>query len=485
MGYGMASHLLRAGYPVTGYDIHPPSMLRLVAEGGASANSPRDAAPGADVVLVMVANQAQVTALLFDPATGAADALKAHATVVLCSTVAPAYVVGVGGRLGARGRGDVGLVDCPVSGGAGRAAGGTLSVFAAGADGALFAPHVQSILACLSGGRKLYHVPGGLGAGSKAKLVHQVFAGVHIAVACEAMGLAAAAGLDTKRVFEEVCAGAGASWMFGHRVPFMLEAGGEGRARYSAVGIIAKDVGIVMATAREERFPLPLVGVAEQLYSSAIGAGWGGEDDCVVVRLYLLGRPELVVERAGRAAVGGEGAGAGGGICVSDVEDLLVGVHVAVMSEAMAFCEMLGIDAELMYDIVSNAAGASRIFQHRFREMRKGGWGLKGVEGVEGIRERLVSDCFWPLPLHLLLSQTWVNELMIIVCVDERGGESCGAEIPVIPLLGGVAGVPETVAVICRIEQWHDVAVPEKSSSCVHACVHCGFIVANCRRRHF
>ena len=39
---------------------------------------------------------------------------------------------------------------------------------------------------------------------------------------------------------------------------------------------------------------------------------------------------------------------------------------------------------------------------------------------------------------------------MIIVCVDERGSESWGAEIPVIPLLGGVAGVPETVAVICR-----------------------------------
>lgn len=51
------------------------------------------------------------------------------------------------------------------------------------------------------------------------------------------------------------------------------------------------------------RFPVPLVGVAEPLFLSAIADGWGGEDDCVVVRLYLGGRPGLVAERAGRPEV--------------------------------------------------------------------------------------------------------------------------------------------------------------------------------------
>ena len=307
------------------------------------------------------------------------------------------------------GRGDIRLIDAPVSGGAGRAAEGSLSVFMSssststspssgehGGNEAVLVPHVQSILSCLSDRRKLYHVPGGLGAGSKAKLIHQIFAGVHIAMASEAMGLAAVAGLETKGVYSTVCAGDGASWMFGNRVPFMLE---RGRGGYSAVDIIAKDVGIVTGTAREHGFPLPMVGTAEQLYLSAIGKGWGREDDCVVVRLFLHdSTPELVMERARTVVVAGagtEGSGAGGEagkiIDAGDVTDLMIGVHLAAMSEAMGFCERLGIDAELMYDIVSNAAGASKVFEKYFTEMKKTDWVLKGIQGAEEIRERLVS----------------------------------------------------------------------------------------------
>lgn len=404
MGYGMAAHLLRSGFPLIGYDVYRPSMQKLVSEcGAASADSPREAAAArdVDVMIVMVANDEQAGPLLFDPGTGAVGGLKEGAVIIVCSTVAPAFIVEVSVRLEELGRADVGLVDCPVSGGATRAAEGTLSLFLSSSssdddddddDGerkALSAPRVQSILACLSDDRKLYHVPGGLGAGSKAKLIHQVFAGVHIAVASEVMGLAATAGLDTQEVFEEVMRGEGASFIFGHRVPYMLD---PGLGRYSAVTIIAKDVGIVSRMARAEKFPLPLLGLAEQLFLSAIANGWGSEDDCVVVRLYLNGRPGLVVERAGRPAVRTNGcAGMGPGITASEIQDLLVGVQLAVMSEAMAFCEILGIDTELMYDIVSNAAGASRVFQKKFRDMKENRWVVKGVQGGEGIRDRLVS----------------------------------------------------------------------------------------------
>lgn len=392
MGYGMASHLLRSGFPLIGYDVYQPAMLKIVSEGGGSANTPREAAKDVDFMIVMVANHVQATPLLFDPVTGAVEGLKRDATVIICSTVAPAFVVDVERRFREVGREDVRLVDSPVSGGAGRAAKGTLSVFASGSDGALFASHVQSILACLSDGKKLYHVPGGLGGGSKAKMIHQIFAGVNIAAASEVMGLAAAAGLDTKSAFQQLCEGEGASWILGHRVPFMLT---PGLGRYSAVTIIAKDVGIIASTAREYRFPLPMVGVCEQLYASAINAGWGAEDDCVVVRLYLPRSPELVIQRAGKAA--SESSGTAGGastVSVDDITDLLVAVHLVAMSEAMAFGDALGIDAELMRDIVSNAAGASRVFEKYWADMKKGGWGVKGVQGIEGIRDRLVSAVF-------------------------------------------------------------------------------------------
>lgn len=391
MGYGMAAHLLRARFPVTGYDVYEPSMLRLVSEegGAGSANTPREAARDVEVVLVMVANHTQATPLLFDEHTGAVGGLRKGAVIIICSTVAPAYIVEVERRLKEAGRADVKLIGAPVSGGAVRAANGTLSVFSSGSDEALLAPHVQGILSCLSDKGKLYHVPGGLGGGSKAKLIHQIFAGVNIAMASEAMGLAARAGLDTRVAFEKLSERKGWSWMFANRVPHMLD---PAMGRYSAINIIAKDVGIITGTAREEGFPLPLLAVAEQLYMSAISAGWGAEDDCVVVRLYLPGCPELVVERAGNRA--SESSGQASMISVDEIKDLMVGVHLAAMSEAMAFCEKLGIDADLMYDIVTNAAGANRVFEKYFHGMKEGGWGLKEVEGVEGIRDRLVSLCF-------------------------------------------------------------------------------------------
>ncbi|CAD6592027.1 MAG: hypothetical protein ASARMPREDX12_005576, partial [Alectoria sarmentosa] len=383
MGYGMAAHLLRARFPVIGYDVYEPSMLRLVSEeggggGGGSANTPREAARDVEVVLVMVANHIQATPLLFDEQTGAVGGLKRGATLIVCSTVAPAYIVEIERRLEEVGRADVKLIDAPVSGGAVRAANGTLSIFSSGSDEALLAPHVQSILSCLSDEGKLYHVPGGLGGGSKAKLIHQIFAGVNIAMASEAIGLAARAGLDTRVAFEELLGGEGWSWMFANRVPHMLD---PAMGRYSAITIIAKDVGIITGTAREEPFPLPLLAVAEQLYMSAISAGWGAEDDCVLVRLYLPGCPGLVVEQAGNKS-----SGPASMISVDEIKDLMVGVHLAAMSEAMAFCERLGIDVDLMYDVVTNAAGASRVFEKYFRGIKEGGWGLKGVEDI---RDRL------------------------------------------------------------------------------------------------
>ncbi|KAI4244268.1 MAG: hypothetical protein LQ352_006854, partial [Teloschistes flavicans] len=59
------------------------------------------------------------------------------------------------------------------------------------------------------------------------------------------------------------------------------------------------------------------------------------------------------------------------------IRDLMLAVHLAAASEAMAFCTRLAVDAELMYDIVAHAAGASRAFVDAFEAMRDGGWGLK------------------------------------------------------------------------------------------------------------
>ena len=235
MGFGMAINLLKCGYQVTGYDVYQPTLDRFVTEGGKSANTPSKAAEHADFFICMVVNAEQAGNVLFDEHTGACLTLPNQATILMCSTVAPADIDGFKKDLGRVRRTDLRLIDCPVSGGAARAANGTLSIFAAGQEADLV--HANQILECMSS--KLYNIPGGLGGGSKAKLIHQIFAGVNIAMASEAMGLAAAAGLNTQEAFDYLKKSDGNSWMFSNRVPHMLD---PSLPPYSAINIIAKDV---------------------------------------------------------------------------------------------------------------------------------------------------------------------------------------------------------------------------------------------------
>ena len=60
MGFGMAASLCRAGFAVTGYDLRDEALTRLVEHGGARAGTPEGAATGAQLLFVMVVNDAQV-----------------------------------------------------------------------------------------------------------------------------------------------------------------------------------------------------------------------------------------------------------------------------------------------------------------------------------------------------------------------------------------------------------------------------------------
>jgi 3-hydroxyisobutyrate dehydrogenase len=139
----------------------------------------------------------------------------------------------------------------------------------------------ESILAATSA--KVFRLGDAPGIGSLVKTVNQLLAGVHIATAAEAVALAAKAGADTRVVYEVISASAGNSWMFGNRVPHMLD---DDYSPLSAVEIFVKDLGLVLSTGHELRLPLPLAAAAHQLFLAAAGAGWGKLDDSAVVKVY-------------------------------------------------------------------------------------------------------------------------------------------------------------------------------------------------------
>lgn len=237
MGFGMASNLIKKGFHVTGFDVYAPTLERFTAAGGHASSTPKDTVKDAQYIVFMVATAAQILTALFDEESGAIHSLGKGATVILSSTGPPEHVPLVRKLLDEKySRQDIELVDAPVSGGTIRAANGTLTILAAGPESAITA--AKPVLDAMAG-ESLYVIPGGLGAGTNVKMVHQVLAGIHIAMTSEAMGFAAALGLNTKQAFEILRKGRGSSWMFENRTPHMLV---EDKTVYSALNIIVKDI---------------------------------------------------------------------------------------------------------------------------------------------------------------------------------------------------------------------------------------------------
>jgi 3-hydroxyisobutyrate dehydrogenase len=114
-------------------------------------------------------------------------------------------------------------------------------------------------------------------------MVNQLLAGVHIAVAAEAMALGIRAGADPQTLYDVISSSAGSSWMWQNRVPHIL-AGDD--TPLSAVNIFVKDLGIVLDQARALTFPLPLASAAHQLFLAAAANGQGGRDDAFVIRVW-------------------------------------------------------------------------------------------------------------------------------------------------------------------------------------------------------
>lgn len=373
MGFGMATHLVQEGYPVHGFDVFPASVQRFQAAGGIPASSLRESAEGKSFYVCMVASAPQVQSVLFDNA-GIVQYLPQNATLLLCSTVPASYAQSVAAELQSRGRGDILFVDSPVSGGAKRAADGTLSIMAGGTEEALASG--RDLLQAMSAPSKLYLVPGGVGAGSNMKMVHQVLAAIHILGASEAMGLAAQLGLDAQQTADQIIRSDAWTWMHENRFPRMVEEDWNPGA--SALTIILKDAGIITTSARQHRFPTPLCTTAEQIYLSALLQGYGPKDDSAMVRQYY---PSPIASVTASTEDQND--------ALQLVLDLMLGVNLVAAAEAIAFARYLKVDLTQFYDLVSAAAGGSKIFNTKGLEMIQGQIAEKAPTGSQTVDEAI------------------------------------------------------------------------------------------------
>lgn len=276
MGMGAATSCIAAGLETYGIDVRDVALQSLKKAGAAQvARDGRDFADRLDAVLLLPVNAAQCNEALFGP-TGLAEKLRPGTPVMVSATMAAADAQAIGKRLQAM---QLVMLDAPVSGGAIRAAAGEITVMAAGSREAFekLKPVLDAIAATV------FEIGPEIGQGATVKVIHQLLAGVHIAVAAEAMALAGRANIPLETLYEVVTNAAGNSWMFENRMQHVLD--GDYTPR-SSVDIFVKDLGLVLQTGQALKFPLPLAGLAHSLFVNASNAGYGGLDDSAVIRNY-------------------------------------------------------------------------------------------------------------------------------------------------------------------------------------------------------
>ncbi len=275
MGMGMAKSLRRGGYNVHVFDIRRDVAEAFAAEGGVACNSPAEMAAACEVVISVVVNAAQTETVLFGEG-GAAGTMKAGSLFVMCSTVDPGWSSALEKRLAEKG---ILYLDAPMSGGAAKAAKGEITMMTSGHPDAY--AKVGGALDAMAA--KVYRLGPAAGDGSKVKMINQLLAGVHIAVAAEAMALGLREGVDPAALYDVITHSAGNSWMFESRMAHVLAGD---YTPLSAVDIFVKDLGLVLDTARASKFPLPLASTAHQMFLQAASSGLGREDDSAVIKIF-------------------------------------------------------------------------------------------------------------------------------------------------------------------------------------------------------
>jgi 3-hydroxyisobutyrate dehydrogenase len=274
MGLPMARHLSES-FTIRSYDIDA-ARCSTASDFSRACGSAKEAAMGADIVLVAVRNRDQLAEALWGP-DGVVPVLDPGSVILLTSTVGIDAVRDVADELTKQ---ELLLVDAPVSGGPVRAGSGDLLV-TVGADDAAYAKALPVLEAMASTLKRVGPLPGD---GQCMKTVNQLLCGVHIAAAAEALALARALGLDPAAALETLGAGAAASFMLADRGPRILQAYDEGGAEVrSRLDIFVKDMGIVTTAARGVGLSTPLAAAAEQVYLMGQSRGMAAQDDSSVI----------------------------------------------------------------------------------------------------------------------------------------------------------------------------------------------------------
>jgi len=273
MGKSIATNILKAGFPLVVHNRSRPAVLALTAQGAEEAFSPAEVARRVDVVFTNLPDSPDVEMVALGE-NGIIHGAHEGLIFVDNSTIKPASARKIAQQLG-----DVGVdcLDAPVSGGDIGARDGTLSIMVGGSEEAL-----NKVMPVFSAMGKTVTYIGASGSGQIAKAANQIMVTAQMVALGELLIFAKKSGADPVRVVAAIRNGAAQCWALDNK-PARLFAGQ--REPGFKASLQAKDLHIILDTAREYGIPLPMTAVNTQLFTAMQAMGLGDQDNSAVIAL--------------------------------------------------------------------------------------------------------------------------------------------------------------------------------------------------------
>lgn len=274
MGKSMASHLLKAGYPLHLFNRSPEKAAALLTQGAIWHASPKELATHCDVIITIIGYPKDVEEVYLG-ADGILAGAKSNCIAIDMTTSSPALAVRIAQVARER---HVFVLDAPVSGGDIGARDARLSIMVGGDSSAYEC--VLPILQCMGTNIALL---GPAGSGQHAKLCNQIVIASTIMGVCEGIRYAQAAGLDALAVLKVIGSGAAGGTQLNVQGPRMIK--GDFAPGFMAEHFM-KDIGLAIESAEQMGLHLPGLEQAKSLYKLMLDDGMARDGYHALYQLY-------------------------------------------------------------------------------------------------------------------------------------------------------------------------------------------------------
>ena len=269
MGGPMALNLMKAGHTLIVNDVRLEAAAPHLEQGAKWADNPKAVAREGELILTSLPGPQEVEAV----ALGADGIIHGAVTGTVyadLSTNSPTVMRKIHAAFKDKG---VHVLDSPVSGGVIGAKRGSLQVMVGG-DEPIY-HEVKGVLGAI-GNHVGYMGP--IGAGTIAKLVHNMISILTRSLIAEGFTLGVKAGVKPEALLEAIRgASFGQGLILSHMIPDVVFKGDFDSVRF-ALKLARKDVGLATALAREYDVPMPMASLGEQILIEAMARGWGDKD---------------------------------------------------------------------------------------------------------------------------------------------------------------------------------------------------------------